>query len=41
MIKYFKFLIDLPGFWYNQIYEPFYVFNENEHQVYNKIHINK
>ena len=33
-----KFLIDHPGFWHNQNYEPSYIFNENKYQVYNKIH---
>ena len=29
------------GFLDNQIFEPSYVYNKNEEQVYNKIHIGK
>lgn len=36
-----KFLIRYPGFWYNQTYEPFYVYNENEDRVYNEIYTDK
>ncbi len=34
-----KFLMKHPGFWYNQIYKPSRIYNENERQVYNKMHI--
>ena len=27
-----------PDFWYNQTYEPSYLYNKNEHQVYNKMY---
>ena len=33
-----KFLIAHLGFWHNQIYKSFYIYNENEQQVYNKMH---
>lgn len=29
------------GFWHNQIYEPSYVFEESENQVYNEMYTNK
>ncbi len=38
MIGCLEFLIDYPGFWYNQTYKLSYIFNENEHWVYNKMH---
>ena len=34
-----KFLIGHLGFWHNQTYEPSCVYNENEHRVYNEMHI--
>ena len=36
-----KFLIEYPGFWYNQTYELSHIYNENEQQVYNKMHTSK
>ena len=41
VMDYFKFFMAHPGFWYNQIYEPSHIYNENEQQVYNEIYINK
>ena len=38
VIECLKFLIDHLGFQHNQTYEHFCVFNENKHQVYNKMH---
>lgn len=36
-IGWLKFFIVLLGFWHNQTYERFCVYNENEYQVYNEI----
>ena len=33
-----KFLMVHPNFWHNQTYEPSYIYNENEQQVYNEIY---
>ncbi len=33
-----KLLMDLPDFWNNLSYKLFRVYNENEHQIYNKMH---
>lgn len=41
VIKYLEFLIKHPSFWYNQIYKPLYVYNENENRVYNKMYNGK
>ena len=41
MVRYLKFLINHPGFWHNQTYNPFYKYNETQHQVYNKMHTNE
>ena len=30
-----------PGFWHNETHESSCVFNENEHRVYNKMHISE
>ena len=30
--------MDHSGFWHNQTYKPSWVFDENEYQVYNKMH---
>ena len=38
IIKYLEFLIDHPDYCHNQTYEPYRIFNENEHRVYNKMH---
>ena len=38
VIRCLKFLMGHLGFWHNQTYEPFCVYNENEHQAYNEIH---
>ncbi len=32
------FFMGLPGFWHTKIYELSYIYNENEHQVYNEMH---
>ena len=36
-----KFLIKHPGFWHNQTFEPSRIYNENEEQVYIKMHTDK
>ena len=41
MIGYPKFLMKYPGFWHNQIYKSSYIYNKNNLQVYNKMHMNK
>ena len=41
MVRCLKLLIKHPSFWYNQIFEPFYIYNDNEEQIYNEIHISK
>lgn len=41
MIKYFKFSINHLGFQPNKTYKPFYIFNKNDHQIFNKIYIGK
>ncbi len=28
-----------PDFWHNQTYEPSYIYNKNEQQAYNEMHI--
>lgn len=39
MIGCLEFLIGYLGFWYNQTHKHSYIFNENEHEVYNEIYI--
>lgn len=41
MIECLEFFMTHPGFSYNQTYKPLYIYNENEHQVSNKMHIGK
>ena len=41
VVGYLKFLMRYPDFWHNQTFEPSCVYNENEEQVYNEIHIGK
>ena len=41
VIECLEFLIRHPGSWYNQTFEPSYVYNKNEERVYNKMHIGK
>lgn len=41
VMKYLEFLIKYLGFWYKQIYESSYIYNEYKNQVYNKIYIGK
>ena len=36
-----EFLMAHPGFLHNQTYEPSCIYNENEQQVYNKMHTSK
>ena len=36
-----EFLIKHLSFWHNQIFEPLYIDNENEEQVYNKMYNGK
>lgn len=38
MVRCLKFLMRYSGLQNNQLYEPFYVYNENEEQVYNEMH---
>ena len=33
-----KFLMRHPGFWHNQTFEPFCVYNDNDERVYNEMH---
>ena len=41
MLRYFKFLIRHPSFWYNQILRPSYIYRKNKKQIYNKKDIGK
>ena len=41
VVGYLEFLMRHPEFWHNQIFEPSHSYNENEEQVYNKMHIGK
>ena len=41
MIEYLKFLISYLGFWHNKTNKPFYIYNENKYQNYNKMYISK
>ena len=38
VIGYLEFLMGHPSFWHNPIYKPFFVFNQNEYQVYNEMY---
>lgn len=38
-MNYVKFLIGHPSFQYNQIYKTYHIYNQNKHQVNNKIYI--
>lgn len=39
IIYYMEFFIGYQGFLYNQIYKAYYVYNQNDYRVYNKMHI--
>ena len=36
-----KFLMAHPGFWHNQTYGLFCIYNENKQQIYNEMYTNE
>lgn len=39
VIDYLRFLIRHPEFEYNQTYQPFYIYNQTDYYIYNKMYI--